>query len=206
MAKNEYTLHKLPQEFVITSNEVIEEKSNFLENNTIFTCRNIFENGIEDDNGLLHKTINCKKVIAQQNKIDFSKLSQKDQDRIGWLDWRKYWNLDNNRYGAYSHSYFLGFKKREELLSDKKFTLEDMRFMYESGLDGIGENSEFNEVTYFDYLISKINSQSWKVELEKECSVCGRLSGTGHKMSCKNIIRHKQPKLTNGKITILKLI
>jgi hypothetical protein len=79
---SKYTLHKLNDGFIITSDEEIKEGDEFLDKNIIFTCRNIFENGIEDDEGLLHKVFNCKKIIAKQPQIDFSSISEEKQKEI----------------------------------------------------------------------------------------------------------------------------
>lgn len=49
------------------SNEKINEETLFVDNNKLFKCRNIFEIGIEDDEGLLHKFENSEKVIATNN-------------------------------------------------------------------------------------------------------------------------------------------
>lgn len=57
------------------SDEKINEETLFVDDNKLFECRNIFEIGIEDDNGLIHKFENCKKIIATNNpNIDIPKV------------------------------------------------------------------------------------------------------------------------------------
>jgi len=169
--ENNYTLHKLPQGFIITSDEMIKEESKFLDNKTIFTCRNTFENGVEDDDGLLHN-IKCKKIIAQQPQIIFSSLKEEEQVRIGWFDVEK---LTSFYYGenrgtvenedGFRKGFPLGFQKAQELLSDRRFTEEDvMKAMKHA----VKYYSHMWDDSDGEKIIQSLSQQSWKVECVEE--------------------------------------
>jgi hypothetical protein len=205
--ENNYTLHKLPQGFIITSDEMVKEESKFLDNKTIFTCRNTFENGVEDDDGLLHN-IKCKKIIAQQPQIIFSSLKEEEQKEIGWFDTFKLFNQVDGSCNKDEYEHWLfnkGFQKAQELLSDRRFTENDLRNSYGQGVND-GSANIWNEEKY----IQSLSQQSWKVELEME--LVGQCDCMCHNPN--NVVMHMmpccypelQPKLTDGKIKILKLL
>lgn len=128
-------LHKLREGFIITSDEHWETGDSLYDfkDNVFRTCKiSHFPNGKEV------KDRWCKKVIAQQDQIDFSGLSIDDQKKIGWFDVKKLaakqvkgdnqafvnspYNMENYGFDMYC----TGFQKAQYLLSDRMFTLEDM--------------------------------------------------------------------------------
>jgi hypothetical protein len=109
-----------------------------------------------------------------------------------------------------------GFQKAQELLSDRMFTLDDIKSIFYEGIqwginqvfDGkLADNHEINN--RFNRIIKSViesTPQSWPIELETECSVCGNLSESEHKLSCKSLTRFETPRLINGKVKILRIL
>jgi hypothetical protein len=213
-----YTLHKLPEGFIITSDEEI--------NNFPFL---IFTNGKPVAVAKGTHDSECKKVIAQQDQIDFSALSEDEQKEIGWFDVESLaTELVPNRniktpFGSNQEiipsrerkTFIRGFQKAQELLSDGTFLLDDIKSIFYEGIqwginqvfDGkLANNNEIND--RFNRIIKSViesTPQSWPVELETECSVCSNLSGNEHKLSCKSLTRFETPRLTNGKVKIIRI-
>jgi len=237
-----YILHKLPEEFIITSDEKITlsevnkgykylTKPGFTDgtvktieeyerlNWQLQTCssKNDFpyleraqtgRNSQKSIGGVL-------KVIAQQDQIDFSNLTAEEQKKIEFFDIMDYADKYTSKLVLASEGRTQrwwgiqeGFKKAQELLSDKKFTLDDMKKAITDAWVGRGFLSR-HESNLGDYLDDKIKSlsqsKSWNIEIQTECSVCG-LTGV-HKMSCKTpSLRTQQPRFTNEKIKITKVL
>jgi len=82
--KPTYTLHKLPEGFIITSNQ---QPVNGLYLDT-------YINKVKNTNGAEYG-INeiTKQVIAQQDQIDFSNLIEEEIEEIGWIE-PKSWNIE----------------------------------------------------------------------------------------------------------------
>ena len=85
----ELTLHKLSERFLITSNEKnkIEVNDPFLHiTNADYSFHICIDRpakqSVIGDNGIDYFLGNCKKVIAQQDQIDFSALSEEEQKEI----------------------------------------------------------------------------------------------------------------------------
>jgi len=93
-----YKLHKLPEGFIITSNEEIKE-GDFVyskDSETIdktkgfFICHQI-EHELNvpatrfEGKDYFNELQRLKKVIAQQHQIDFSALPEDDYKKIGWF-------------------------------------------------------------------------------------------------------------------------
>lgn len=127
----QYKLIKTPEQYVIVSSETIEIGDKcFL--------------SVEDFNEILiiHESVEKdflgKKVIAQQNEIDFNGF----ENIVGYVDVEKlaaeYANKELNEeftskagnFYGFSSSYIEGFEKSQELSSNKQFTLEDMEYCY----------------------------------------------------------------------------
>ena len=196
----EYELHKLKEGFIITSDEEIKEED---------LIYGLFNGGV-----LLKSKINVPihsqyykeyglKVITQQDQIDFSALKLEDQKEIGWFDVEKF-ALDsyNKSYPNYEpvtdyklvekyrsvEQFNNGFQKAQELLSDRSFTLEDIERAMIEGL---------SIEKFWEKCVQSLSQpKSWKVELEME----DKIALDGH------TVVGKEPKLTNGKIKILKLL
>jgi hypothetical protein len=185
-----FELHKLPEGFIVTSDEEIKENDYVIEDigGTIY--------GPIDRESIVE---NPKKVIVQQDQIDFSALLEEEQKKIGWFDYAidfaneiKHDGLDYNTGRWYGR--IEGFQKAQELLSDRRFTIKDMFFVFNKGIEfGDDEIVNFRK-KFFDKSIQSLSQKSWKVELEMEF--------------CPQALPKDRytPKLTNGKIKIIKLL
>jgi hypothetical protein len=117
--KPTYVLHKLKEGFIVTSDEEIEVENKIFYplTNTIFIWDGNMPSRHED-----------LKVIAQQDQINFSGLSEEKQKKIGWFDVgklaQKYAKSKFEVSTAWG-SYVDGFQKAQELLSDR-FSLDDL--------------------------------------------------------------------------------
>jgi len=159
-----YILHKLPEGFIVTSSEVIFDKDlQFSERQNIFSKGDVPYG-------------DTRKVIAQQDQINFSALSEEEQKEIGWFDIKKeaISYLDSNNaliYGItrqrlHEKTYTAGFQKAQELLSDRRFTLEDIkkaiRYGFDVGFCSNSSNKVKNDLQSEESFISQ--PKSWKVE------------------------------------------
>jgi hypothetical protein len=208
-----YTLHKLPEGFIITSDEEIKEGIDYC-----FDTKSleIFKSKTWEK----HASENYLKVIAQQEEIDFSALSEEEQKEIRFFDWKKYCDLDNGKYGTNSHSYFLGFRKAQELLSDRIFTLEELvkdfkpafdKFINNGGAIGSSENwiQWQNVVEWFPKFLQSLSQKSWDIEIEMEYPKLCCILKEGKRLSNKGCMEKnhcEQPKFTNNKIKITKIL
>jgi hypothetical protein len=212
---NNYTLHKLPKEgFIITSDEEIEKNDLIWYNNTLgklIFAQDDLGQGYEIQIGEgvsypIYDPLNIvRKVIAQQQQIDFSELTEEEQKEIEWLDLEKlafeFEKLQGNSYNNEIDFFIGGFQKAQELLSDKRFTLEDME-LFAAELIGRYRLGEINDVDDVQKIIaSHSQSKSWKVELEME-----------QNMVCENIFdgnsvnKGWKTKITNSKIKIIRIL
>jgi hypothetical protein len=206
-------LHKLPEGFVLTSDETPNKGYDgyyFLDGKLFHTSKVLLQTG-------------CKEVIAQQHQLGFSELSLEDQKKIGWFDVEKLAKKAKGRpsvdvdlipkketnVDAY-FGFLEGFQKAQELLSDKQFTLSDIRNSISFG-QSLGYNYA-SEETYSDSqemkeikldqnediekYTQRLTKTSWEVEIEMEISI---LSMYSHEIVM-------APKFTDGKIKILKLL
>jgi hypothetical protein len=164
----QFNLHKLPEGFIITSDGVVTHGDGWYNPITGDMGTNWYEKGIPKE---WSKTL---KVIAQQDQIDFSALSEEEQKEIGWFDVEKLaeteypfalggiGNSENDR----KNHFIKGFKKAQELLSDRRFTLEDVRKALE--LKNPLEKNDYTHTRYLDSdeLIIQSLSQpkSWPIE------------------------------------------
>jgi hypothetical protein len=204
-----YTLHKLPEGFIITSDELIKDRDFTLSptDNKVFQMHKVFVSvDIE----------NYKKVIAQQDHIYFSALSEEEQKRIGWFDvislGEDATNLRILEHKTtsqvarqYYDGYLDGFQKAQELLSER-FTLEDVQIaITQAFLSGMERIEEITDVQ--NHIIQSLSQKSWKIELEME-NYCGSPYTTEKCPKCIDTCdrAYFRPKLTNGKITITKIL
>jgi hypothetical protein len=195
--KPTFELHKLPEGFIVTSDEktLSQNGDKYLghpEYNKVFTWN---MKGIHEG-----KSVWINKVIAQQDQIDFSGLSEEKQKKIGWFDVEKLAELETitNEFNS-EKSFITGFQKAQELLSDRVFTLEDMKKAFNAGdnyryYENGGFRSIPSDVLDEEQFIESLSQKSWKVELEMEF--------------CPQALPKARytPKLTNGKIKIIKLL
>lgn len=178
--ENNYTLHKLPQGFIVTSNETSYPNDTVISTvtNTLvkFTDPRHFSDGT------------YFKIIAQQDQIDFSSLKEEEQKEIGWFDafeisksnvekiYSKY--IPKDMLDDYVTLYQLGFQKAQELLSDRRFTEGDIKRAYRNGWSN-REESKIENPPYLhndsswgenglNKFIQSLSQQSWKVECVEE--------------------------------------
>jgi hypothetical protein len=118
----------------------------------------------------INKIKQARKVIAQQDQIDFSFLSEEEQKRIGWFDVEElaksangYLPYARDTKGiSFDEGYKEGFQKAQELLSDRRFTLEDILDAWELGAkEGLPLTRKKKKE-----LIQSLSKQSWNVEIE----------------------------------------
>jgi hypothetical protein len=198
-----YTLHKLTEGFILTSEDFIKEDELFLMGDEII------------QNSSLHTEEWCKskqpKVIAQQDQIDFSSLKEEEQKEIGWFDVNKvivaivginYYNRLNKDGSEYKILCSV-FQKAQELLSDRTFTLEEVIQFTEKCMILANDSNNIGRLRKFIEIQSQSLSQpkSWKVELKMEDKCwCMKPQSEG----CYECIKFL--KLTNGKIKITKIL
>jgi hypothetical protein len=194
-----YTLHKLYIGFIITSDEKIKE------GDLVLNSLNCIQSFLKDYND-----INAEKVIAQKPNIIFSDLTEDEQKRIGWFDVEKLALEEipfNNMFGTpswmdnnfkYRKEWEKGFRKAQKLLADRKFTEEQVRkSLLEVALWGKVSTTRFEDVEKIIQSLSQ--PKYWPVELEMKDYV---EEETGSEFKWMN----KRPKLTDGKVKILKLL
>jgi len=200
-----YTLHKLETGFIVTSDEEIKE------GDLVLNSLNCIQSFLKDYND-----INAEKIIAQEPNIIFSDLKEEEQKKIGWFDVRKKANTLRSRNSIIQHpdphtnvfesgiyqGYCIGFKEAQELLSDRMFTEEQVRkSLLEVALWGKVSTTRFEDV---EKIIQSLSQKSWPVELEMETCETYNLDECNSRFSCCN--QPFKPKLTDGKVKILKLL
>ena len=204
--KQIYTLHKLPEGFIVTSDEKVTKDD--IKWHHITGIRQALVDG---------NYTNQFKVIAQQDQIDFSGLSEEEQKEIGWFDTFKLFNQVDGSCNKDEYEHWLfnkGFQKAQELLYDRRFTLEDIEATKDYG--NHQREMDAGKIPYvtFEEFIQSLSPNSWKVELEtetikgeyigrKQISVTPSGEPTYINEGYEEIL---QPKLTNGKITITKIL
>lgn len=219
-----YTLHKLPEGFIVTSDEEVKYKETWYNPMTADIGINWHEKGIPKE---WSKTL---KVIAQQDQIDFSSLSEEEQKEIGWvnIDLTKLCHYDRRNpdfqikeeYGydeeevkatgnfaknncACDNCFYGRSKlteqllKAQELLSDRRFTLEDVLKIADKYHNIM---CLYGNVKGIEYLQSLSQLKSWKIELEMGFM---KTNEDGIEYGFPDMT---QPKLTNGKIKIIKIL
>ena len=219
------TLHKLPEGFIVTSDEEYKDKDFVLLPITFDLRRCV--NGTTFIEG-------TKKVIAQQDQIDFSALTEEEQKQIGWVDVdlsklcfydrrnpdflikeefgydkeevestgnfaKKDCACDNCFYGRSKLTEQL--IKAQELLSNKRFTLEDM--MDIAGFMAAADNKR--PIAHLkkeaeEYINRKKSQQLWTIEVEMGEY---RLNSDGEPIGFPDM---SKPKFTNGKLKVTRIL
>jgi hypothetical protein len=151
--KPNYTLHKVNNEFLVTSDEEIKEGDiicHFDLNKKpglVTKCTSILNLGLRHKETVkyieLYQPIGqYKTVISQQPNIDFTLLKEDECKRIGWWDVDSYANSEYelqqisfedstdmfpfNDAALLKAGFIDGFQKALSLLSDRRFTESDM--------------------------------------------------------------------------------
>lgn len=154
-----FTLYKLPEGFIVTSDEEIKEGDiNVPSDVTTFKDFSITS---KDDLPILNeKNFGYKKVIAQQNQLDFSSLKEEQQKKIGWFDvekFKKQQGFSGSHYFCYEEGFVIGFNKSQELQSDM-FTLDDMINVAKMATGTFRTEKQIKA-----YIQSLSKSKSWEV-------------------------------------------
>jgi hypothetical protein len=162
-----FTLYKTQKGFIVTSDEVPKDGELILPDSRIIATYREMYKGDEP--------LKCwLKVIAQQEQIDFSLLKEEEQKKIGWFDveklsFAKYEYCMSDIYlikdevRNYTNGFKQGFQKAQELLSDRIFTIEDIRLAFNNGYSQFTARNMDSE----DY-IELLTKTSWEVEIEME--------------------------------------
>ncbi len=195
----QFMLHKLPKQFILTSDEPMVLNDLCYQTNYERTLHNFIRlaagNPISLDDEAKVRIANSKegsftklKVIAVQLQIVFSILSEKEQKEIGGFDLKRLSNLAHLELYSdlstadFDDGFYFGFQKAQELLSDKVFTLEDvkkaismarMAFTEDGVIDmsfWVSHGMEPAEPLYSeeDIIQSLTSPTYWRVDLEME--------------------------------------
>jgi hypothetical protein len=231
--KPTYTLHKLPQGFIATSDEDIRKEDRVLLKDKILDVLSFNEGVLEEHlnkygNSLstcynvkvghficFPESLKGKKIIAQQDQIDFSALTEEEQKEIGWYDMdniivplSKEIVMDRNGNPDKTLVSFGReiFQKAQELLSDRDVSHNILNHLCDK-MDSISQEQidkdsfqlgRYRTFKYvFDY-IQSLSQKSWKIEIEHTCNGI-RKEGE----SC--TLNNKCTYPNCGKIKILKL-
>lgn len=206
-------LYKISQGFVLASDERVTGKGYGLEFDLLWQNPKLFK--WESDTACSPES-NCRKVIALPGEIDFSGLSEANQKKIGWIDVEKLYPtgqaglMSMPTRDEFNNSLRQeGFQKAQELLSDRKFTLEDINKAYDEGLiKYFNKDSGLSRKGF----IESLSKNSWKVEIEMEehgrCKACNAqgLYHCAHPEECGSVEIFQRPKFTDGKIKILNIL
>lgn len=163
-------LHKTQQGFIVTS----DEKPLNLGFDTLRGCLwDIEQNSM---NGDIYK-----RVIAQQHQLDFSAISEEKCKEIGWFDEVEIYRLANEAMeggkdlpkGLVEYrgkavdfafdKYVQGMKKMKELLSDRVFTLEDVKNAVKAGIKIGNQSSVIYQKKLFDEHIQSLTPTTWEI-------------------------------------------
>ena len=186
---NNYTLHKLPERFIITSDEEINEKGGDLYYDTLM--KKMYRHRFGEGN-IITQPERFKKVIAQQDQIDFSALSEEEQKEIRWFDVEKIAKelLPDDSDWQRRFDVIKGFNAHKELVKDRLFTVEDMYKMWDAAvsfteafhnlneeffskeewyqLEQVQKNVQSRVMNKVDYLKSLLPSTEWDVEFDEQ--------------------------------------
>jgi hypothetical protein len=206
----EYRLIKAKEQFLIVSDEEIkigdfvwDGRYNPQEPDYPFY-------NVEETDDIPAKNFTDKKIIAQQNQIDFSSLSEEEQKKIGWFD-KVSLSMESTKHQTFANGqheeivaqiyYRKSFQKAQELLSDRMFTIEDMidfaRMCRENDSHKVLKDEELLQTTdLFEQWNKMDQPKSWEIEIEMDFVHTDHVEGGFEYF----------PKLTNGKIKILKLL
>jgi hypothetical protein len=200
-----YKLHKLPEGFIVTSEEEIKPGELMYDEEGDGGLPNIRMNS----DSFTYNAPGYFKVIAQQDQINFYALSEEEQKEIGWFDdeckiqicnkilENKYSQMNPLNTEPFQVGFVEGFQKALELTSDRTFTKEDLiRFI---------EWFDSYERSYLSYDIVEdflSKPKSWDIEIEMGYKIGDTECNHGNS----HITPSLKPKFTNGKIKITKII
>jgi hypothetical protein len=192
-SKPVFELHKLPEGFIITSNkpeEGINPEANYFDDkvdkNGLVTLPEMFTEKLNTYlvKGIKENRRYVYKVIAQQDQIDFSALSEEEQKEIGiyyepvveainrawsYLNALGYFTDPTNEGRVVENLLIQARVRSQELLSDRRFTLEDVQLAFAKGAAYITKPYPQNVQFEVEYKQS-LSQKSWKVEIEHTCN------------------------------------
>lgn len=206
--KTEFTLHKLSEGFIITSDE-----ETLSQNGDKYLGHPNYDKVFTWDMKGIHegKSVWIKKIIAQQDQIDFSALLEEEQKEIDWFNFEKLakteiegWQRDDVIMQV---GFTLGFQKAQELLFDRRFTEKQV---IKFTMSMLSQYVQGNTNIWNRELLKESLSQpkSWKIELELEDSFKENNEKYINDFGIKgNYSTHsKIPKFINNKIKILRIL
>jgi len=171
-------LHKLQQGFIVTSDEPIKEGDlQYYFGQPISQVIVKAEKDLSNDGRRL-------KVLYQEPNIILSSLSEAEQKVIGWFDverlGKEYSNKVNHHPNQlYPNSgetlgevtivdFIKGFRKAQSLLSDRRFTKQDMIEFACSVFDSNHGSYSASFRKRAEVMSESLNHQSWKIEAIEE--------------------------------------
>lgn len=191
------TLHKLPEGFIVTSDEKPEIGELYIDDTNLIR-RSVMGSGTYWANRNSYQ-----KVIAQQDQIDFSDLTEEEQKEIGWFNIDSFIKeqmgvpsyLPVSSMGPMMESQFTSlkniFQKAQELLYDTE--------LFDTEIQVVGDDKT---MSIRDFLIKP---KSWTIEVEMEYQ-----DMMGMWVSKPTILEHldrpSRPKFTNGKLKVTKIL
>jgi len=229
-----FRLHPLPQGYVLTSNEkiIIGDKAlikNRAGNQFLDTVSKVTDEGLwtcSDSYYYPYKVdpdTFCFKVITQD--FDFASLSPKDQKEIGvyyepvveavnrawsYLNALGYFTTPTNEGRVVENLLIQARVRSQELLSDRRFTLEDMLGFYYWLKKSYGPTKPLEEAQIVHrtspdkivemFIQSLSQPKSWEVEVEMGGY---KLNDDGEPIGFPDM---SKPKLTGGKVKVLRII
>lgn len=215
---------------IIVSDEGIQDGDKILSPfNEIQTCIG-FKTGIGSDliswikvkeTTTFQQILNCEKIIAGLPDLSFINWNGLEEE-FGWIDIEKLVEEDipsvfsddwkngvkhqgKNLNEGHQNSWTKGFKKAQSL-NEKKFSLEDMRKMYDMSCGKIGlnllHNQTENNERFNDFIQSLQQPKVFDIEVEMECAYGDECLSEGSYL--KQHLCKVQPKITNNSIKILR--
>ena len=189
-------LIKLPEGYIIVSDLRTKE-------NDVYWSRLSNTIGITAPNGI--SNINLDKVIAstfhpELPQIEFD-LSDEDTNKIDLTDLehlaRATPNISKHSKQSYIPGFIEGFKKAQELLLDKMFSLEDMKeCWYEKMKSDDEKGKRFKWDSFEEYIESvQQKSKQWNIEIEMDKIPADRAPNGWDVF----------PKIIDGKIKVIKV-
>lgn len=237
--ESNFKLYRLPEGFIITSEDEPKINDtvliiNSVEQRFIDIVSKETTTGVWVQDDTYHypykigNFIICKKIIALQNQIDFSNLSNVDKKKINLIDIEKLSLLyartipaqmseDELDYAA--KGFYNGFVKAQDTYYNNMFTEEELR----KAMDMVKQETYTSIGAFPTYDLNNIiniikTSRHWDIEIEMEQNQCdGCLANypiingihqtpyPSGNMFCQKQ-KYMLPKLKDNKIKILKIL
>jgi hypothetical protein len=204
------TLNKLPEGFIVTSDEKPKkgDKMRFNIGSDTVICTNVDETTVYHSKGHYDKDGTIK-VVVQQDQISFSEdIPEEKLREIGWFDAKPemipFPDSEGLRDGkeiktwmnGWKEGHVEGFQKSQELLSDRRFTLEEVGELFQQIVRIIPEQ-ELRKWTKESFVkhFGSLENRSWTIEVEMELD--------SHDLTTSEWLK---PKFYNGKLKVTKIL